>query len=366
MTQFVGSYVNDIRLAATASLVAQEHLAVLGVPGTGKTDILDKLAITAVGKDARSFTRYAPSTPPQRIEGVMDPNAALSNPPRFVLVRDGTPYDSRVRIAILDEWFRASDIVFDLGLDVCDRRDIHMDDVPVVWVTSNFSATSARTEALRDRFAEWVWLRPGHFDVSAIIHAHAASMHDTLDAGAMPDWKTVQDVRSATPGPKAIKVCTEILTLLAQEASKAGLIPNPRRIRQWFRLIYRTNVYLQGTADFTFSHEDASKVLSWAWACTDESKAAEWSRIAGCVVDIIGTAINELKTKTLEQVKNILAKTSGQAQSQVTIALGEIITEGKSEIEALGIPDPRVKQALDELEVVFVQIAQGKNPFEQN
>lgn len=367
MTQkFVGAYVDDIRLAATASLVAQEHMALLGSPGTGKTDIADKLAVTAVGDTSRIFRRFAPSTPPQVMEGMFDPQAAISNPPRFVLVRDGTPYDSRARIVILDEYFRSSDIVFDMGLDVLDRRDINMDDVPVVWCTSNFAPTSARTEALRDRIGEWVWLRPGNYDVAAIIMAHANSMHNTLDAGNMPDWKTVQDVRSADPGRNAIKVCTEILTLLAQEASKAGLIPNPRRIRQWFRLLYRTNVYLQGFADFNFSHTDANKVLTWAWACTDESKSAEWAKIAGCVVDIIGTAINELKSKTLEQVKSILAKTSGKAQSQVTIALGEIITEGKSEIEALGINDARIKQALDELEQVFVLIAQGKNPFEEN
>jgi hypothetical protein len=348
----------------TASLVAQEHAIILGKPGTGKTDIADRLAITAVGKDHRIFLRFAPSTPPQVIEGVFDPQAAISNPPRFVLVRDNTPYDTRARVVLMDEFPRASDILFDLGLDVLDRRDINQDDVPVVWSMANFAPTSARSEALRDRFSQWVWLRTGMPDVAAIINAHANSMHDPLDAGKMPDWETVQDVRRADPGKNAIRVCTEILSLLAQEASKAGFHPNPRRVRQWFRLLYRMNVYLHGTADFSFSHEDASKVLQWAWANTDESKAAEWAKIAGCVVDIIGTVIEELKNKTLAQVKQIIQTNQGKSQSQVMVVLGEIITEGKSEIEALEIPDPRIKKALDELEKVFVQIAQGKNPFE--
>lgn len=364
MTKFVGKYVDDIRLAVLAGLVSQEHVSVLGPPGTGKTDVVDRLAVTAVGNDGRIFKRFAPSTPPQVIEGVFDPQAAIANPPKFVLVRDGTPYDPRARIIILDEWFRASDIVFDLGLDVLDRRDISMDDIPVVVATSNFAPTSARTEALRDRFAIWLWIHPGTCNVSAIVDAHAHSMHSPLDAGNMPDWKTVQEVRRADPGKHAIKVCQEILSLLAQEAAKAGLTPNPRRVRQWFRLLYRTNVFFQGNADFNFSHEEASKVLTWSWACTDEQTAATWTKISSCVVDIIGTAISELKKSILEQVKLMYLKTKGENRSTMATELGEIITNGKREIESLGVKDARIDKALKELEDVFVQIVQGKNPFE--
>jgi MoxR-like ATPase len=366
LTTFVGQYVNDMRLVLSASLVAQEHCMLLGAPGWGKTDIAESAARNAVGLDKRVFIRFAPSTPPQRVEGMFDPSQAIANPPRFVLVRDDTAFDPNAKILVLDEFGRASDIVFDIVLDATDRRDIPSDQVPVVWGTSNFAPTSARTEALRDRFALWHWIHPGSPDVSAIIMAHAQNLHRPLEIGDMPTWKQVEEIRNADPGEHAIKICDEILTLLSQEAAKAGLNPNPRRVKQWFRLLYRTNVLLHGTADFNFSHAQASKVLTWAWANTDEGKASDWSKIAGCVVDIIGTAINELKSRTLEQVKNMMQRTKNEPRSKLAIALGEIVADGKREIESLGIQDARIQAALDEIEAVFVQVTQGKNPFESD
>ncbi len=365
-TTFVGQYVGDIKLALSASLVAQEHCMLLGAPGWGKTDIAEAAARNAVGLDNRVFIRFAPSTPPQRVEGMFDPVAALANPPRFVIVRTDTAFDPNAKILVLDEFGRASDIVFDIVLDATDRRDIPADNVPVVWGTSNFAPTTARTEALRDRFALWHWIHPGSPDITAIINAHAQNLHRPLEIGDMPTWEQVVEIRNADPGKKAIKVCDEILTLLAQEAAKAGLNPNPRRVKQWFRLLFRTNVLMQGVADFTYSHVEASKVLTWAWANTDEQKSADWAKIAGCVVDIIGTAINELKARTLEQVKNMMNKTRDEPRSKLAIALGEIVADGKREIESIGVDDPRIKSALNELEAVFVQITRGENPFESD
>lgn len=361
--QFVGAYVNDFKLGLIASLMAQVHLMAIGKPGTGKTAIQRSAATNCVG-DEHVFIRVAPSTQPQRVEGMFDPASAIASPPRFVLVRDGSAYDARAKIVIIDEIARASDIVFDLLLDVLDRQDIDVNLQSVVWGTANFAPSSARSEALRDRFALWLWIRQGMSDVSAIIRAHADSMHSLLSVGDMPAWSEVEDVRRADPGKNAIKVCDEILTLLAQEAAKAGLEANNRRITQWFNLLYRTNVWKHGTADFSFSHPDASKVLSWAWANTDETKATEWQKICGCVVDIIGTAINTLKQQTLEQVKLMLARTKNEPRSTLAIALGEIVAEGKREIEALNIKDDRIPKALQELEDVFVKITQGQDPFE--
>jgi hypothetical protein len=295
---------------------------------------------------------------------MFDPAAAVAKPPRFVLVRKGSAYDEDALVLLLDELSRGSDIVFDMILDVLDRQDIDVSLQSVAWATGNFPPSTARSEALRDRFALWFWVRQGMPDVSAVIMAHATNMHSLLSVGDMPTWTEVEEVRKAVPGRKAIKVCDEILTLLSQEASKAGLEVNNRRITQWFNLLYRTNVWKYGTADFNVSHPEASKVLSWAWAATDEQKATEWQKIAGCVVDIVGVAINELKQKTLEQVKEMLKRTAGQPRSQLAIALGEIVAEGKREIESLNIHDPRIQQALQELEDVFVMITQGKNPFE--
>jgi hypothetical protein len=123
-------------------------------------------------------------------------------------------------------------------------------------------------------------------------------------------------------------------------------------------------MYLTGEADFNSLESDATKCLTWAWMNTDEAKANEWAKIASCVVDIVGSAVDELKRKTLEQVKLLLNQNQSIPRSKLAIELGKIIEDGKDEIEHLGSGDKRIKKALDDLEAVFVTIARGGNPFE--
>lgn len=361
--QFVGSYVNDVKLALKASALSQEHCLLLSAPGWGKTDIAIASAQKCVGDDY-VFLRFAPSTPPQKVEGMFDPQAAISNPPRFELVRTNTAYDPKAHLIIMDELGRPSEVVFDLVIDVLDRRDISIEDAPVVWGTSNFSPTSARQEALRDRIGLWVWIRPGVVDVRSIVNAHAHSLNSLLDIGDFPTWKEIVEVRKADPGPHAIDVCSDLLELLASEAGKAGFEVNPRRTKQWFKILYRTNMYLTGQADFNSLEDDAVKCMIWAWVNTDESKATEWAKIATCVVDIVGTAVSELKSKTLDKVRMLMTKTqAGSSRSALAVELGKIITDGQKEIETLGSDDKRIKKALKDLEEVFVRIARGEDPF---
>jgi len=365
---FVGSYVNDITLALKASVVSQEHCLVISPPGWGKTDIELSAGHKCLGKNnGLVFIRFAASSPPQKVEGVFDPQAALGNPARFVLVRKNTVFDPDAKIVIADEFTRPSDPVFDILIDALNRKDIPQKDAPVFWGTANFATTSARSEALRDRIGLIPWIRPGVIDVRAVVDAHAHSMYEELEIGDFPTWKEVLEVRNADPGDHAIEVCKEILELLAQEAAKAGLAVNPRRATQWFNILFHINVLLTGKADFDSLEGDACKCLTWAWANTDETKAAEWQKIASCVVDIIGTAISELKGKTLDKVRMLMSKTGSNApRAKLAVELGEIIQDGQKELEQLGSKDKRIKQALEELESVFVRIARGEDPFANN
>jgi len=365
MAKFVGKYIEDMTLALKASVVSHQHALLISPPGWGKTDVCLSAAHKCLGaQDGTIFLRFASSTPPQKVEGMFDPQAAIANPPRFVLQREGTLFDPNGKIIIADEIGRPSDIVFDILIDGLNRKDIPAKDVPVIWGTSNFAMTSARSEALRDRIGLWAWFHPKSVDIGAVVNAHANAIYQELEIDDFPTWDIVQDVRSADPGKHALSACREIIELLAQEAAKASLEVNARRATQWFDILFRTNVLMTGKADFSSLEPEASKCLTWAWVNTDETKANEWAKIATCVVDIVGTAVDELKRNVLDKVKTILRNPQGNtSRSGQMIEFGRIIQEGKREIESLGSKDKRVKEALDDLEATFVRIARGEDPF---
>lgn len=79
--------------------------------------------------------------------------------------------------------------------------------------------------------------------------------------------------------------------------------------------------------------------------------------------DIIGSAIEAMKSNTLEHVKDLMASNKYKSHAKMAVALGEIIAEGKSDIASLNIKDPRIDAALSELEDVFAKVARGEDPF---
>ena len=115
----------------------------------------------------RAWTR---PTPPEALRGAYDPAALLNG--RLERVVAGTPYDPTARVSILDEVFRANEVVFDTMLDVLDRLDAKPAQAPVAWATANFVAQGERVEALLDRIALWLWISPDAMDVAAIVGAH--------------------------------------------------------------------------------------------------------------------------------------------------------------------------------------------------
>lgn len=357
---FVGGYVADLRDALVASALSGQHAIVLGAPGWGKTAIARSLAKSIAGDGAWTFTRLDPSTPPEQVKGAFDPAALLNG--KLERVVAGTPYDPVARVSILDEVFRANDVVFDTCLDVLDRMDAHPDQAAVVWGTANFVAQGERVEALIDRFGLWLWLKPDVLDVAAIAGAHLNGAHELSVPGGIPDWTDVVNVRKATPGAKARRAVAELLDTLAQEASAQGRRPHPRRVTQWSKLVYRLGVYDTGQADFSTVPEIASRALRWAWPMPAAEEAESWAQIAAGVIDAVGSAIEGALAQAIVKFREV-AGIADQAQRMGRMGeLGALLASAQATLKQVGGDDPRVAEASARLTEWFAMAARGESP----
>ncbi|HLF28193.1 MAG TPA: AAA family ATPase [Anaerolineae bacterium] len=357
---FVGGYVTDLRDVLVASALSGQHAVVLGAPGWGKTAIARSLAKSIAGDGAWTFNRLDPSTPPEAVRGAYDPAALLNG--QLSRVVTGTPYDVSARVSILDEVFRANDVVFDACLDVLDRMDANPDQAAVVWSTANFVARGERVEALIDRFGLWLWLQPDTLDVAALVGAQLSSVNGLNVSGGLPDWKDVESVRQARPGDKAKHAVAELLETLALEATAQGRRPHPRRVTQWSKLVYRLGVYDTGQADFSAVPDVASRALRWAWPMPASEEAESWAQIAAGVVDAVGSAIEGALAQAVVKFREV-AGISDQAQRMGRMGeLGALLANAQATLKQVGDDDPRVAEASARLTEWFAAAARGEMP----
>ncbi len=361
MSTFIGSYVSDIRDCLIAGVLSGQHAVVLGAPGWGKTAIARAMAARVAGDGRWCLVRLDPSTPPEAVRGAYDPAALLQG--RLERVVGGTPYDPRARLVILDEIFRANEVVFDVLLDVLDRLDLSPDTAPVAWATANFVAQGERVEALRDRIALWLWLQPESLDPRAVVGAHLAAGDDGLSVpGEIPGWETVLEVRATRPGEKALRAVGELLSQLTQEAQAQGRRVNPRRLAQWARLVYRVGVYTTGEADFAALPDEAARVLRWAWPAPTPEEAASWAQIALSIVDAVGAAIEAAMAQALAKFREVAAIGDPGARTAKVAELGQVLAGTQATLRQVGGDDPRVPEAIRTLTEWFAAAVSGKEP----
>lgn len=383
---FQGRYVEDVKLALVASAVSGVHCILLGAPGRGKTKISKKMAKKMFGKDRRVFLRFDATTPPEKIQGTPDIGKLLSEQSVYEIIKDGSIYDDNARVIVLDELFRAMDTSYDIVLDALDRQDIDSADAPVAFITSNFSATSERTEALRDRIGLWVWLPNEPIDYKAAVRAQMESYGVGLDVtDHIPTYEDICRIRSSKPGPNAIEAVANVCDSLAREAEKgvvddkghqiAGFDVNYRRLDQWNRILYGMTVWLTGMTDFTEADipNEAKKCLQWAWPLTDQTMASCWAALCTSIADPIEGAIDALKQNAYKKFKelsdkyNLLDKSNPQTVKRgvASVEFGKVLSENQTALFSLqgAEDDPRVSEAINEMAMVMSRYVRGEDPF---
>jgi MoxR-like ATPase len=248
--KFTGNYVKTIRAVLRASVLSGQHALLLGGPGMGKTRMTVSAAHSIYGEQHVSFRRLSPSTSTEELRGPYD-IAKLIDPvkPSMERVLHGTPYDPSVKLIVIDELSRASDVIFDVLLDVLDRVDTTS--APPVWSTANFAMRGTRVEALLDRIALWHWLpvQP-EIDVEQMVSAHLNG-NASFDSSDMPTREQIDMCRTVKPSQQAVTVVSEAMRALVDAAVREGIVLHPRRLVQVSRVVFATSMCDAGAADFT-------------------------------------------------------------------------------------------------------------------
>jgi len=296
-------YVDQIKTVLQASIDAGLNAILISPPGWGKSRMAFESAV-ALYADRVLFLELSPSTPPEAVEGAIDLAALREGRLARNIAR--TPYDPNVKLVILDELWRANEVVFDLLLHA--TQPVARPNPPIFWATSNFISKDKRFDALRDRFALWLWLEPV-FTRNVI--------RDSFDLSLTPPGEPVMGVDEAR----------ERAFQLAEQALGSGFSVNPRVFGYWVRVFERCPNPLDA--------------LLYCYPLDSSEQATRWSEVVAAIADPEAAAVQGFMA-TIELRLNDL---DGMSRHDGIALFGELVAEaervlgeyekGKVAIEAL-------------------------------
>lgn len=334
---FVGQYVDEMAKLTTVSLLAGTHAIAISGPGTGKTAIFESVARDVAHTDW-CMVRCDPSTPPEKIKGAIDVQRYLQSG-EFAEKVDGTPFDPTVKVVILDEMTRASDVVHNLNIQTLDRgRGNDAYKYPVVWGTANFVKTSAQIEALLDRIALWFHIPDEEIDNLEFVKAQVAGrknggLHVRYP---LPCWNTIQEVRGMDYGMNAVKAVAAFMDLVIGELGAKNIRVNRRRREQWQRILLAASAYETGSGDFSHLSPLALEVFKYAWSAPKpEDQIAFQSIIAECS-NPVQHAIDQALAEAVVKLNELNAIQDKSERLKQIGKLGEFIGETQTRLQASG------------------------------
>lgn len=339
-----------------ASLVSGTNAMVVCPPGYGKTEMTYGIAKSVLGgsqvENGLIYIELDPSSHPDVIGGYKDP-AALINGQGVKWVYDGTPYDPKAKIVMLDELFRTNDVNFDKMIHT--TNDIRRANRPVFWGTSNFVVKSPRTEALRDRFALWYHYSPEPVDIYSIVTGG-----DVLEwTYQVPSWDQIMEVRNMVPDQDTLEAISDQLELLVGNVGSNFTI-NPRRVKQWRDILYKYGAYTLGTSQFTKVPEQALRILKFAYPTNDEGEFAEWGQAVLSIVDALGTAMSALRAEAYKRWRQVVAASNPSDKSALHAELGKMLADAELQLSQFGQDEPAVQDALLEMNTWFRKAIRGE------
>ena len=363
--KFVGSYTNDLKRLMIASAVAGHNVMFVSPPGWGKTEMARAAAESIAGADGSLTVEFDPSSPPEIIKGIYDPAQMLQG--KAVKLIENTPYDPTKHIVVLDEVWRGNDPLFDSLLHATSMKNVDPATRPVFWGTSNFVGKAERTAALRDRFALWHFMSNLDLDASGIVEAHLMNGTglDPTWAKDFPKWADCVAIRRTHPGLLALDAVTELVNQVIEEANNAKFSVNPRRVTQWAELLYFSSVLSTGSTNFTTIPAEVTKLLQYAYPCTDEKTAAEWRTVALSIGDKVGAAIEAVMALAVEAFKQVTVTAAGDSgkMASLSIDLGLKLTDAQEKLEKIGEKygeETRINEATNKLTSIYRKALRGE------
>ena len=229
---------------AFCALLTQNHLLLIGPPGTAKSQIVSELCgrIESAGYFQWLLTKF---TTPEELFGAVSLKGLENDEYRRVT----TGKLPEAHIAFLDEVFKASSSILNTLLTIMNERVYHNgSDKLLIPLISLFGASNElpseedELEALYDRFL----LR---YVVDYIKEDFRfLKMLDGEGAQAQETVLTLKELEQCRLGTQSVAVPSNILKLTARiraELSKKGITPSDRRYKQSVDLL-KAKAYLEG------------------------------------------------------------------------------------------------------------------------
>lgn len=367
---YQGDYIDDMVDTLVASVLSGNHAVLLSKPGYGKTRVAVQVATSiygqridknANGKSAGewAFLRLEASTPPEEVKGLPDPAAMIATPPRIEYNRSGTLYDTRAKLFVVDEGFRANDVVFDSFLDALDRQDYALDQAPSIWMTSNFVPTGDRLAAVRDRLAIWMWVSPvvDWHDVSMAHLIREYGQDLAIPTDHIPTPEQVIKIRSMRPTKRSANLIADMVNKIASGASPVMSTPehiNPRRVQQWSSILFHVSAYYYDTPDFVVAHPSAVNAIKYAWPSYKEGTGKTWKDYVEGVADAVGSAITAAKEAAYNSFNYVVE--SSYPPSQKVEELGKALAQAQAVMKKMG-SDPRIQTSLNDIAKAYAEAA---------
>lgn len=365
--EFVGQYPKEVKKLLIASLVSGMNTVIISKPGWGKTE----MALTAgknVAPDGTIFIELDPSTPPETIKGAYDPAKMLDGQLERIVA--GTPYDPKAKIVILDEIWRANDVVFDSLIHATAPKLVNPIDRPIFWGTANWVNKSERNAALRDRFGLYMFLEGDLMAEDIVTQQLNNGQWDLSWADDVPRWEDCINIRKAKPTQRSLDAVRAVIATLVAEASKPAdekdLRPkfevNPRRVGQWAEILFRLSVYHTGKANFD-DVSQAAELLKYAYPLLDKETARAWHEVTSSIANSFGSVLDTIVKQCEMQAYEI--SRSGASGNDVITRMASVIRDSFENIKQArkdfnaDEKDPRYQQAEKRLNSMMSTILRG-------
>jgi hypothetical protein len=260
--------------------------------------------------------------------------------------------------------FRTNDIVFDAFIHVTESKTRPRLSMPVFWATANHVAEYDRVEALRDRFALWMYLKVGKPDVKNIVKTHldnGVMLEDPSWKAEFPTWQDCMDIRKSKPGKDQVNLIADFVNAVAKESYNCGFEINPRRIVQWSSILYCYSMYIKGVANFDEIPHEAMVILSYAYPNINAEKAASWKKAVMALVDKAGAALSEVVANIKTNLEKLVSEKPQYTREKYIAASQHAVEVARADLDAIK-NDPRADKLKEDLAQWASAIQLGGTP----